>query len=236
MDLDRPISRLKRSFLASAADIVFGMKDGAVSIFGLVFGVAATTSNGGSILIPGALGPAAAAVSMMAGAFLQAETSRDLDARRRAQSLSGIAADPSQIVAGLPGKLALAGLDPAATSARVGAVRRDEAAILALAALMRAPSDESEQNPLEQSLWMLVADFFSAAVPILPFAFAPVTEARYVLSAVAFALLVALGAGRASVAGRGYLRKIAETFTIGLVAWMAGVGISLFVSHVVWNA
>ena len=54
MDLDRPISRLKRSFLASAADIVFGMEDGAVSIFGLVFGVAATTSNGGSILIDGA--------------------------------------------------------------------------------------------------------------------------------------------------------------------------------------
>ena len=102
MDLDRPISRLKRSFLASAADIVFGMEDGAVSIFGLVFGVAATTSNGGSILIAGASGAAAAAVSMMAGAFLQADTSRDSDARRRAQSLSDIAADPPEIVAGLP--------------------------------------------------------------------------------------------------------------------------------------
>ena len=39
--LQRLIGSLKRS----AGTIVFGMEDGTVSIFGLVFGVAATTSN-----------------------------------------------------------------------------------------------------------------------------------------------------------------------------------------------
>lgn len=115
-------------------------------------------------------------------------------------------------------------------------VKQDDAAVIGLAALRRPPRPESEQDPLEQSLWMLVADFFSAAVPILPFALVPVTQARYVSAVVTFSLLVALGAGRASVAGRGMVRTIVETVSIGLVAALAGVGISLLVSHIVSHA
>ena len=38
-------TRIKASFRASFGDIVFGMEDGTVSIFGLVFGVAASTTD-----------------------------------------------------------------------------------------------------------------------------------------------------------------------------------------------
>jgi VIT family len=44
-------------------------------LLGLIFGVAATTTR--AVLIAGACGAAAAAVSMMAGAYLDAETTRD---------------------------------------------------------------------------------------------------------------------------------------------------------------
>jgi len=40
-------SRIKSSFRASFGDIVFGMEDGTVSIFGLVFGVAAAAGLAG---------------------------------------------------------------------------------------------------------------------------------------------------------------------------------------------
>lgn len=51
---DAPLfTRIKRSFEASAGEIVFGMEDGAVSIFGLVFGVAATTDQNSVVLIAG---------------------------------------------------------------------------------------------------------------------------------------------------------------------------------------
>jgi hypothetical protein len=43
----------------------------------LIFGVAATTTDTKTVLIAGACGAAAAAVSMMAGAYLDAETTRD---------------------------------------------------------------------------------------------------------------------------------------------------------------
>ena len=57
--------RLKTSLQASAGEVVFGMEDGTVSIFGLVFGVAATTNDQKAVLIAGASGAVAAAVSMM---------------------------------------------------------------------------------------------------------------------------------------------------------------------------
>src|ERR1700685_1570496 len=69
--------RLKTSLQASAGEVVFGMEDGTVSIFGLVFGVAATTNDQKAVLIAGASGAVAAAVSMMAGTYLDAETGED---------------------------------------------------------------------------------------------------------------------------------------------------------------
>ena len=59
-------ARIRRSFDASVGSIVFGMEDGTVSIFGLVFGVAASAPDSNAVLLAGATGAAAAAVSMMA--------------------------------------------------------------------------------------------------------------------------------------------------------------------------
>jgi VIT1/CCC1 family predicted Fe2+/Mn2+ transporter len=232
MHREPPLARVKRSFRASAANIVFGMEDGTVSIFGLVFGVAATTSDGSSILIAGASGAAAAAVAMMAGAYLQVETARDSALKRGARSAVETGGETPELAE----TLRVAGLDPRGIAALVRCVKDDDAAAAGLVSLLKGTGPESEQNPLEQSLWMLVADFFSAAVPILPFAIAPVAEARYISVAVTLALLVALGAGRARVAGLGLVRTIAETVLIGLAAALAGVGIGLFISHVVARA
>ena len=87
------LGRLKTSLTASAGQVVFGMEDGTVSIFGLVFGVAATTNDQSAVLIAGASGAVAAAVSMMAGTYLDVETNRDqarvLTARIEADLRSG---------------------------------------------------------------------------------------------------------------------------------------------------
>src|ERR1700739_5049690 len=83
--------RLRSSITNSAGTIVFGMEDGTVSIFGLIFGVAATTTSTKTVLIAGASGAAAAAVSMMAGAYLDAETTRDkAEAMRKAAGKSDL--------------------------------------------------------------------------------------------------------------------------------------------------
>ena len=53
------------------------IEDGTVSIFGLVFGVAAASPDSRAVLLAGATGAISAAVSMMAGTFLDVETAND---------------------------------------------------------------------------------------------------------------------------------------------------------------
>ena len=45
--------RVHRSFTASVGSIVFGMEDGTVSIFGLVFGVAVSAPDSQAVLLAG---------------------------------------------------------------------------------------------------------------------------------------------------------------------------------------
>ena len=164
MTLAVTLQRLRASLTKSAGTVVFGMEDGTVSIFGLIFGVAATTTSTQAVVIAGASGAVAAAVSMMAGVYLDA-----------------------------------------------------------------APEESS--NPWEQSLWMLLADFAAAAVPIVPFVLLPIPQARVVSGVVTLLLLIGLGVGRARVAKRDTLRTILETVAIGIAAALAGVGISVLIDH-----
>src|SRR5215471_8432371 len=71
------LQAIGKSFYDSIGDIVFGMEDGTVSIFGLVFGVASSTSSSSVVLLAGATGAISAAVSMMAGTFLDVESTND---------------------------------------------------------------------------------------------------------------------------------------------------------------
>ena len=99
------------------------------------------------------------------------------------------------------------------------AVQNDRDAREGLLLAMRA-APKTPLDPLEQALWMLLADFPAAAVPILPFVFLPILQARFVSGAVTVALLIGLGVGRARIAKR------LETVSIGVAAALAGVAIS----------
>jgi vacuolar iron transporter family protein len=222
MKIGATLQSLRRSVINSAGTIVFGMEDGTVSIFGLIFGVAATTTSTKTVLIAGASGAAAAAVSMMAGAYLDVETTRD---QSEAVALAAGKSDVS-----LANHLAGAGLTPRQSNALVAAVQNDrqaaEGLVLALTGLGKAPLD-----PLEQALWMLFADFFAAAIPILPFVLLPIGQARIVSAIVTLALLIALGVGRAQLGKGPAIRTVAETVAMGIGAAIAGVAISVLIDH-----
>jgi len=198
------------------------MEDGTVSIFGLIFGVAATTTSTKTVLIAGASGAAAAAVSMMAGAYLDAETTQDKsDASRRVSD----GADVSFL-----SRLLDAGLTPQQSNALVGAVQNDRNAADGLLLALSGAAKE-RLNPVEQALWMLFADFFAAAVPILPFVFLPIDRARIVSGIVTVALLVGLGIGRAQLGRRNVIRTVAETVSLGVGAAVAGVAIGVLIDR-----
>lgn len=225
MHIDASWQRLRGSFNNSVGTIVFGMEDGTVSIFGLIFGVAATTTDTKTVLIAGACGAAAAAVSMMAGAYLDAETTRD-----EADAIRSTLVASAHSGRSLSGHLVKMGLTATQSDALATAVQNDRDArdglLLAIKAAPKAPLD-----PLEQALWMLLADFLAAAVPILPFVFLPIFQARIVSGAVTVALLIGLGVGRARIAKRNMIRTVLETVSIGVAAALAGVAISVMVDR-----
>ncbi len=230
MTFPSTLRRLHASLIKSAGTVVFGMEDGTVSIFGLIFGVAATTSNTATVVIAGASGAVAAAVSMMAGAYLDVETTRDTMAAKRALAQSDLTAQTGAIAASLPSRLAAAGLTQEQSLALTGAVQHDPAALCGLYLALEA-TPEDPPNPWEQALWMLLADFAAAAVPIVPFVVLPVAQARVVSGVLTLLLLVALGIGRARIAKRDTLRTVLETVAIGIAAALAGIGIGVLVDR-----
>jgi vacuolar iron transporter family protein len=224
------LKRLRGSLANSAGTVVFGMEDGTVSIFGLIFGVAATTTNAGTVLIAGASGAVAAAVSMMAGVFLDVETTRDEMTTKHAALQSALSADAASICAELPGQLATAGLTPRQSAALTGAVSNDREALEGLLLALHG-SPDAPPNPWQQALWMLIADFAAAAVPILPFVFLGVANARVVSAVMTIALLIGLGVGRGRIAGRAVARTVVETVSIGIAAALAGVAIGVLIDR-----
>ena len=217
--------RVSKSLKSSAGTVVFGMEDGTVSIFGLVLGVAATTTSSVQVLVAGASGAAAAAVSMMAGAYLEAETSRDERAASQ-ERLATELGDSGAGVALLAERLRASGLRAPLCGALSRAVQHSPDALKGLLlALEGAPA--ATQAPLAQALWMLVADFLSAAVPIVPFMLLPIAAARVVATVITIALLVLLGVGRARIGNREVTRTVVETVAMGVAAALAGVAIGL---------
>jgi VIT1/CCC1 family predicted Fe2+/Mn2+ transporter len=216
------IETVKASFSQSVGDIVFGMEDGTVSIFGLVFGVAATAADSQAVLLAGAIGAAAAAVSMMAGTYLDVETSRGQARARLARQQAAIAQTPDVEAKRVDGWLQGAGFSEPDRSAFVTLLRRSPDAWARLEAQI-ALGGADQRDPLVQSLWMFASDLFAAAVPVIPFGFFALAQARTVSVVITVLLLILLGAGRAKVAGTDLLRTIGETVGIATAAAVAGV-------------
>jgi VIT1/CCC1 family predicted Fe2+/Mn2+ transporter len=223
--------RIRRSFLASVGSIVFGMEDGTVSIFGLVFGVAAAAPDSRVVLLAGGTGAVSAAVSMMAGTCLDVESTNDQAAARAAEQRSRYDADPAREDQAMSGRLVSAGFSESEAATVTGIISRHAETRLKIAAAIDPGAVEAtRQSPVVQSLWMFVTDLFAAAVPVIPFALFALATARVVSLSVTFVLLVFLGIGRGVIGHRRILPTVAETIGIAAAAAVAGLAIGSLIS------
>jgi len=219
-------ARILASLKASIGDVVFGMEDGTVSIFGLVFGVAISTSDTRTVLIAGATGAAAAAVSMMAGSYLDAESVRDARRARRDGPVDPVAAKSE--AAAITAALARGGMAQE-DLARIGeALARAPRATTGLRTELAEADDGA--SPTSHAFWMFISDLFAGFTPVLPFAVLPMDSARIVSVVLTTVLLVALGIGRGLVAKRPVVRTTLETLAIAASAALAGVAMGHFLS------
>jgi VIT1/CCC1 family predicted Fe2+/Mn2+ transporter len=141
--------RVRRSFIDSSGSIVFGMEDGTVSIFGLVFGVAAAAPDSSAVLLAGATGAISAAVSMMAGTFLDVQTANDQAASRSAEERARYAADPRQADQDVRRRLVSAGFSDAEAATLTGIMDKHPETRLEIAAAVDLGAGEAaRQTPM----------------------------------------------------------------------------------------
>lgn len=129
--------KLTDSLVASAGNIVFGMEDGTVSIFGLVFGVAASAPSSHAALLAGATGAAAAAVSTMAGTYLDVSTATGRAQAKQGRLRSEISQHTSQEAQSVEARLTAAGFTEAERTAVVGALKAHPSTWLEIASASR---------------------------------------------------------------------------------------------------
>src|SRR5260221_11396141 len=221
-----------KSFYDSIGDIVFGMEDGTVSILGLVFGVASSTTSSSVVLLAGATGAISAAVSMMAGTFLDVESSNDQAKAQLAQEQMEIDHNLEGEKEEARGRLRTAGFNDQDTGAIVDALARHPKTFLQVEAASELRLGSTEQkNPFVQSAWMFISDLFAAFVPVIPFAFLSLANARLVSLIITGLLLLLLGVGRGLIGHRNVVLTALETLAIATAAALAGFLIGKLVTH-----
>lgn len=214
--------RVAASFRASLGTIVFGMEDGAVSIFGLVAGVSASGQSPKVVLIAGAAGAAAAAASMAAGAWLDATASRQVADADIERDRAAMVRDPAAGVAALRERLASEGAEPASIDAIAALAKRDPEAWASLRRAVSPASPNPASSPAAEAAWMFVADLVAATVPVLPFAFLATGPASAASLALTAMMMVALGAAQGAITGSPRARTIAQTLGVAAAAAVAG--------------
>ena len=220
--------KVKTSFDKSVGQIVFGMEDGTVSIFGLVFGMASTAQNSHAVMIAGATGAAAAAVSMMAGAYLDVESTKAKAKSMIEHERQEIQNKPREEEKEIHARLRNAGFSSQETNQMMTALRGKPDTMLKFEEAYELQiGSTAEENPVAQAIWMFLADLIAASIPVLPFAFFSLSTARWVSIGVTALLLVVLGIARAFIAKTNLWWTTIETLLIAALAGAAGVGIGL---------
>jgi VIT1/CCC1 family predicted Fe2+/Mn2+ transporter len=225
------LQKVWQSLTSSLGAIVFGMEDGTVSIFGLVFGVAASTSNSQTVLLAGATGAISAAVSMMAGTYLDVSTERDQAQAAIAAEQREIEEKPQEEAQEFQDRLKQAGFsDPDAQTVLTIIQRTPGALLKGETAFELQLGKSAELNPWVQGFWMFVADLFAAFVPVLPFAFLPLESARTVSLVVTTLLLLLLGVGRGIIGHKNVVMTALQTLGIAAAAAIAGLLVGLLIT------
>ena len=224
--------RVLRSLTSSIGEVAFGMEDGAVSIAGLVFGVAASTNDASIVLLAGATGAVAGAVSMMAGTYLDVHSERSVAKAQVERLRRRIETDPDEARERVVTQLRQSGFtDVEAAAVSAAFVRNPRAMLDHVAAYEVGLPRTSAASPRAHALWMFFADLLAASVPVLPFALFDIETARVVSLVITGALMAGLGIARGLIGRESIWRTTLQTMSIAGAAALAGVLIGRLVTR-----
>lgn len=195
--------RIHRSGWLRAA--VMGANDGIVSTASLIVGVAAGDGSRSSIILAGAAGLVAGAMSMAAGEYVSVKSQEDTeraDLKMEADALETNRDEEEQELAmiyqnrGLDENLAAQVARQLMVHDALGAHARDELGI----------TPELGAHPIQAAVWSAIAFSLGAIVPVGTAAVAPASLVLWLVPLVAICLLGGLGAIAGVIGGASPIR------------------------------
>jgi VIT1/CCC1 family predicted Fe2+/Mn2+ transporter len=209
---------------------VLGANDGLISTASLVVGVASAATSQREILLAGAAGLVAGAMSMAAGEYVSVSSQADAEQSDTARERAELAADPQgeldeltqiYVSRGVEPELARQVAEQMTSKDALGAHLRDELAIV----------DHTLARPGQAAGASGLTFAVGAAPPIVAAALSPTADVAMVVSAVTVVGLAVLGAAGAHLGGAPLLRGTARVVFWGVLAMGVTALIGRLVGH-----
>ncbi|WP_107654533.1 VIT1/CCC1 transporter family protein [Nocardia suismassiliense] len=212
---------------------VLGANDGIVSTAGLVVGVAAATTDTGTIFTAGIAGLSAGAISMAVGEYVSVSTQRDSERALLAKEQKELREEPDFELAELAGIYEAKGLSPA-TARKVAEELTAHDAFTAHAEAELGLNPEELTNPWQAAGSSAVSFTLGALLPLLAILLPPVPLRIPITFAAVLIALAITGSVSARLGGsdrgRAMLRVViggalamAVTYGIGQLTDVAGL-------------
>jgi VIT1/CCC1 family predicted Fe2+/Mn2+ transporter len=211
---------------------VLGANDGIVSTASLIVGVAAAATGKSDVLLAGAAGLVAGAMSMAAGEYVSVSSQADTEKADLARESEELRKDPAAEQAELAGIYVKRGLNPELAKqvaqelmARdaLGAHARDELGI----------SQITTARPVQAALTSAATFSAGAALPLLAVILSPAQSVVTWVAASSLVYLAVLGALGARAGGAGIPRPTFRVTFWGALAMAVTAGIGTLIGKVV---
>lgn len=209
---------------------VLGANDGIISTASLVAGVAAASTGPNDVLIAGAAGLLAGAMSMAAGEYVSVSSQADTESADLARETQELALQPAAELEELTQIYIARGVAPdVARQVSIQLTAKD-----ALGAHAREELGLTEQiaaNPIQAAIASASTFAAGAAVPLALAALAPPTVLGFVVAAGSLVSLACLGALGAWIGGAEALKPVLRVTFWGAFAMGATAAIGALVGH-----
>jgi VIT1/CCC1 family predicted Fe2+/Mn2+ transporter len=207
---------------------VLGANDGIVSTASLIVGVAAAAARPADVLIAGAAGLVAGAMSMAAGEYVSVSSQSDTEAADLARERQELATDTVAEHQELAGIYMKRGLD-AETAAKVADQLMAKDALAAHAHDELGISDMTTARPIQAAFTSAATFTTGAAAPLLIAALAPQALTSILVSAGSLVFLAVLGAIGAKAGGAPVVKAALRVTFWGALAMALTAGIGRLV-------
>ena len=212
---------------------VLGANDGIVSTAGLVVGVAAATTDRGSLLTAGVAGLVAGAVSMALGEYVSVSTQRDAERSLLIKEKRELAEEPEEELAELAALYEAKGLS-VETAQKVAQELTDHDPFAAHVDVELGIDPDALTNPWQAAASSAVSFISGALLPLLSILLLPASQripVTFVVVLLALALTGTISARLGGAPSRPAVTRIviggaiamAVTYAIGQLAGVAGI-------------